>query len=951
MSITFNSGGNLGETDVSSNIKGVQKGPGNAVFANFSDLLTSATGEELNPTGEELNPTGEELNSSLKISSKNDQSTRGLGEVDAKLFTKVSADGALAEPVVDGRVDFSTDPVDFRLSMDFPDTPISCPVFPSFLDEPVVDGGEGLLDTPVVDGGEGLLDAAVVNDAEGLLDAPVVDGGEDLLDAAVINGAEDAFFAPGVDSDVGVFVKPVVDSGEDVVVAPVVSDAEALFVVPAVNSAEDLFSKSVVYDAEDLHAVPVVDGVEVSIAAPVVEDARNFFVATDANATKDITLSVGNVISHSNTSSDAFSSNPSIDNVIDKLGVSSPLDSDFYFNTTTAFMGSRIETLGPNVETVESEVGIKFSTFEDLVSALGVFAKQTVADGSKGGLPTQDISEAPNLDFLSDLTDGIAMHLELKDSNSSFLFFDIRDLKKNLNEVFSSTPKDGAIKTPIELLIPQTVPIQLGVSNVIKKDYDPFIPVKLQLIDAEGKLGATDLFNISGDDDLEPGVNLVSVAKIIEIDPDTDTRSRLLIGLSIPKDTDPNRLPDFVKFDIRLENVNRNSADAKTPLLTEVQELARAEIAQKSEVPLDLKIRTKALILALEEMSNASKNGEQIVTKIASTDPILKFSQNLDIRPVSLLEANSFFHKQLLDVKNPNLSKEDASEVSSLNQKPLTLDLLQKQIIVEKNAVLLSTTKIDGWPGPIDSALNLATPNKFLNLIKSDKNYLFSEQTGANGFEKKVDLDAFNPKSFLEAADTLRMKQITFPSSIPQVEQLSGRQADMIGFGINKFDNIVLPNASPSINLEGLAPGVNNKISLYSAQYASRLGMLVVDKVLKGQQNFEIHLEPESFGKIKVNVFLDKQAIDIRMVAETQAAASLLRANEDSLLQITAQNGMKLANFAVGMQSGSEQQRQNSNQNRNRVTDKANNVLKHDAARNSQSQTSYRTSTSLNLIA
>jgi flagellar hook-length control protein FliK len=151
--------------------------------------------------------------------------------------------------------------------------------------------------------------------------------------------------------------------------------------------------------------------------------------------------------------------------------------------------------------------------------------------------------------------------------------------------------------------------------------------------------------------------------------------------------------------------------------------------------------------------------------------------------------------------------------------------------------------------------------------------------------------------------------------------------------------------------LEGLAPGVNNKISLYSAQYASRLGMLVVDKVLKGQQNFEIHLEPESFGKIKVNVFLDKQAIDIRMVAETQAAASLLRANEDSLLQITAQNGMKLANFAVGMQSGSEQQRQNSNQNRNRVTDKANNVLKHDAARNSQSQTSYRTSTSLNLIA
>ena len=91
--------------------------------------------------------------------------------------------------------------------------------------------------------------------------------------------------------------------------------------------------------------------------------------------------------------------------------------------------------------------------------------------------------------------------------------------------------------------------------------------------------------------------------------------------------------------------------------------------------------------------------------------------------------------------------------------------------------------------------------------------------------------------------------------------------------------------------------------------------MMVVDRVLKGQENFEIHLEPESFGKIKVNVLLDKQALDIRMFVETQAAASLLRANEESLLQITGQNGMKLANFAVGMQSGNDQQRQNSNQN------------------------------------
>ena len=180
---------------------------------------------------------------------------------------------------------------------------------------------------------------------------------------------------------------------------------------------------------------------------------------------------------------------------------------------------------------------------------------------------------------------------------------------------------------------------------------------------------------------------------------------------------------------------------------------------------------------------------------------------------------------------------------------------------------------------------------------------------------------------------------------------MNGRQPDVMSFSINKFDNTMINKASSPADLEAQSVSGNNKISLYNAQYASRLSMLVVDKVLKGQENFEIHLEPESFGKIKVNVLLDKQAIDIRMVAETQAAASLLRANEESLLQITAQNGMKLANFAVGMQSGMEQQRQNLNQNRNRVTEKANSMLKDAKADSRQSQISYRTSTSLNLIA
>lgn len=127
--------------------------------------------------------------------------------------------------------------------------------------------------------------------------------------------------------------------------------------------------------------------------------------------------------------------------------------------------------------------------------------------------------------------------------------------------------------------------------------------------------------------------------------------------------------------------------------------------------------------------------------------------------------------------------------------------------------------------------------------------------------------------------------------------------------------------------------------------------MLIVDKLLQGQENFEFQLEPESFGKIKVNVLMDKQSLDIRMVAETQAAASILKTNEEALSQITGQNGMKLASFSVGTQSGSDQSGQSPGQNKNKANENSNRVSKHVEMQTSQGDAYYRNSTGLNLIA
>ena len=138
---------------------------------------------------------------------------------------------------------------------------------------------------------------------------------------------------------------------------------------------------------------------------------------------------------------------------------------------------------------------------------------------------------------------------------------------------------------------------------------------------------------------------------------------------------------------------------------------------------------------------------------------------------------------------------------------------------------------------------------------------------------------------------------------------------------VNKFNNSVQVGNERNVATNHIPlPShlATNKISLYEAQYASRLGMAVVENVKTGRENFDIHLQPESFGRIKVNVSLDFRAIDVRIFTETLGAAAIFKDHENTLQQIMEQNGMKLASFSVGSQSGNEQ-RQFANQNKDKT--------------------------------
>ena len=702
-------------------------------------------------------------------------------------------------------------------------------------------------------------------------------------------------------------------------------------------------------------------------------------------------------------------------NYIEDVG---ELAANINFNPTEAFVDSRIGVLKTEGIVVKNHVDLNFSTFEELNAAIELFKKSIKNIGLNENAPELGSLEANNLTFISDLIRSVPIELELKENDTSAVFFDIRDLKNNLTSAtFSSSTQPGSEKLPETLLIPQVVPIKVKNINADKNNYEAFVAVKVDLLDLDGDLGPDNIIDLADGPDGDPGARLLGVTKNVEINPDMDVKSKLLISLSIPEDANIKKLPDFVKLNISLglkshEAFNLGASPQSenpdldgSPLLTVSDRVVAGTTAVDPTAtgPLtvgvatvgptafdpaaggpaavgpaavgpaavgptaggatafsaaavgpipdalginltaDLGVLASELLSKLKEISGAAYGNTKIITKTVLTDAQIT---NFQMPQVLLPEKNTFILKHKND------------EISVFNHKQKPIDLVQNRIFFDDEIKLASSMRNDMRSDFITSVMALESHLKYSPREKSDKFNFFKTDVDANGLEQKnisaeqkIASNIFNPKAVLEASDALRMKSISVSNAVPKDDFLKISQANTANPLSLKGDNQLVNSTNSFSNLGGLSSSINNKILLHDAQYASRISMLVVDKVLKGQENFEIHLEPKSFGKIKINVLMDKQALDIRMVTETQAAASLLRGSEDSLNQITNQNGMKLASFSVGMQGGSDQQRQNSNQNRNRVSGKASSMLERTKIQNLQTETSGGTSPGLNLIA
>ena len=476
------------------------------------------------------------------------------------------------------------------------------------------------------------------------------------------------------------------------------------------------------------------------------------------------------------------------------------------------------------------------------------------------------------------------------------------------------------------------MPIEIENTQVGPETFDKFISVKVDLLDAQGGLGPVEAYDFNLQKDEFSSQGLIGVTRAVEIDPSVDSRSKLLVVLAIPEETTLENLPDFVRFQINLARENYSGVVQDHSMA--LQQQALMPDASINEVD-DTVQSIRELVRTLSEMSTASSHTTQIVLQTNSVGrEAVSFVSN-----VGAAQQDNFVEPQSSDIQN---------KFNNLAQNRLILDQEVKHISG------MSDRKYDNMAASIFAIEREV--KSFLD-SKNDKIVFLNEGVDENLIEFKNTSKPFNPKSFLEAAEALRMTsvarvQFEAPTgSSARVGLISGEGINLTTPSNEKLSYQIASQTGSLARSSGSAPNLTNNISLYDAQYASKISMLVVDKVLSGNENFEINLEPESFGKIKVNISMDKQSIDIRMFAETQAAASILRANEDSLLQITSQNGMKLAGFSVGMQSGADQQRQNANQSRNKAAGKANSPLERTTPLNTQTASSYRTPTGLNLIA
>ena len=327
---------------------------------------------------------------------------------------------------------------------------------------------------------------------------------------------------------------------------------------------------------------------------------------------------------------------------------------------------------------------------------------------------------------------------------------------------------------------------------------------------------------------------------------------------------------------------------------------------------------------------------------LPSVDKTMSTNEKIDISfKDSFLKGNS---KSLEDSVNTSLLSSKFSVLTDeqlrfVAEKLQQVNSIKKQDFISNNQVAEFIVRSRG-NFAIESAISKVIKSEFKTSENiSTKKNLFISTADIIGYRQGVvnslsdknavlkELSYFD--SSIPIANTLGvkgepdlLKEIDLPTiSNSQDNKVNPVQLSLSGSRIDQ----VMPQAQTSTNI--VTP---QKLSLLDAQFTSRMATTLLEQAINSKENFDLILEPESFGKVRVNVSLENLQLDVKLTAENSATLAILRASESILQSISEINGLKLAEYNVELSNnnqnnnGSRDQKENSGEKDPKMTENQN---------------------------
>ena len=444
--------------------------------------------------------------------------------------------------------------------------------------------------------------------------------------------------------------------------------------------------------------------------------------------------------------------------------------------------------------------------------------------------------------------------------------------------------------------------------------------------------------------------NSTSVSKnILNIDAPIENRGLIIVNVAI----DDQGKSNFVPLPIYLNSkaIDQTSSDASIPS----PNLKHDIFIKISELP-------------AKPASGLPDNDARLNTE--SLDKAIK-SNDKTLLAVKKIGMSNFENAQ--NIKSENIGEliklslnSNTSQFLSNDQSQFLAEKLKQTNDVFKNQ-LVAINEINNFIPrkrgnfAVEAAVSKVMKGEFkLSESTSTKKNLFITAADIIGYRKEIGSSlrdnkvSFKDHSYFETlitdANTMKINSKSTQLKDNDIFQyLAGQENKsnpaLFDVSSNRLDQF---SVKPQVSSNVLSP---QKLNILDAQFSSRMATSFLEQAINSKENFDLILEPESFGKVRVNVSLESLQLDVKLTAENSATLAILRASESVLQSITELNGLKLAEYNVELSnnnqnnSGSKDQKENSGEKDVKMSDNRDDLDEQSGSSNNDS------SHSLNLIA